>query len=328
MPNIIVTQPRRVAAIALAERVAIEQNSPPPGQLNSTVGFNVRLGRKVTATTSITFMTVGVLLRMLTNPEGSLSTVTHIVIDEVHERDLNTDFVLALLKRLLQTDRKIRIVIMSATVNAAMFEDYFSSALYSTSAINIPGRSFPVSVLWLEDCENLAKQSCQATFPSSGAGTTSAPAAAAAATAAQLSPIVEKRIDENFICALVSKLCKAADGAILIFMPGKVEIDSLVRQLKGTKSIDHSNTIILPLYSSLPQNQQTKVFVTPPSKITKIIVSTNVAETSLTIPDVKHVIDTGIVKETRYKPSSSMSELATVWASQASQNQRSGRAGR
>eukprot|EP00520_Triparma_pacifica_P006003 CAMPEP_0118649126 /NCGR_PEP_ID=MMETSP0785-20121206/9536_1 /TAXON_ID=91992 /ORGANISM="Bolidomonas pacifica, Strain CCMP 1866" /LENGTH=857 /DNA_ID=CAMNT_0006541391 /DNA_START=643 /DNA_END=3214 /DNA_ORIENTATION=- len=318
--NIFVTQPRRVAAISLAARVSDELSSPMPGKPNSTVGFNVRLNRRTSPSTQITYMTIGVLLRMLvaSDPATSLSHITHIVIDEVHEREVNSDITLALLKKVLLTNRTIRIVIMSATLQSDLFTTYFSSPDYSTASLEIPGRTFPVAIHWLPEIQTLLKMQ-KSTFVS--------PNPLSNPSSSVLSPNALHKIDNDMISSLVSHLCSKADGAILIFMPGKVEITSLISTLSNSRNIPKS-AIILPLHSTLPQNQQGRVFVVPKEGVVKVIVSTNVAETSLTIPDVKYVIDTGIVKESRFKLSSRMQELTTVWASQASQSQRSGRAGR
>lgn len=131
----------------------------------------------------------------------------------------------------------------------------------------------------------------------------------------KMSPRVVHRIDEQFIVGLATSLVKRKDGAILVFLPSQREIDSLHRQMRDDSFLD-KNATVLPLYSSLPRNRQRLVFL-PPEQGVKIVLSTNVAETSVTIPDVVHVIDTGIVKESRYKSGSSMKELVTVWISEA-----------
>ena len=170
--NIIVTQPRRVAATALARRVSEERESPAPGKQGSVVGYNVRLNKAVSEDAKIVYCTVGVLLRMMVNPEEScgddddydqdktsnpipLSNISHIVLDEVHERDLNTDFSLTLLRPVLAANKRISIILMSATASSEVFANYFKSEYIVPIVINIPGRTFPVESLWLQDCEKI-----------------------------------------------------------------------------------------------------------------------------------------------------------------------------
>ena len=170
--NIIVTQPRRVAATALARRVSEERESPAPGKKGSVVGYNVRLNKAVSEHAKIVYCTVGVLLRMMVNPEEScgddddydqdktsnpipLSDISHIVLDEVHERDLNTDFALTLLRPVLAANKRISIILMSATASSEVFVNFFKSECITPLVISIPGRTFPVESLWLQDCEKL-----------------------------------------------------------------------------------------------------------------------------------------------------------------------------
>ena len=181
--HIVVTQPRRVAAMSLAERVASERNSPAPGSNGSVVGYNVRLARRVSEDAKIVYCTVGILLRMLVNPSEigenelcpssgqndkadsevaaagtPLSHISHLVLDEVHERDLNTDFALTLLRNVLARNKHIRIILMSATANPELFVQYFRSAALAVDPIvlSIPGRTFPVTNKWLDECEKFA----------------------------------------------------------------------------------------------------------------------------------------------------------------------------
>ena len=185
--------------------------------------------------------------------------------------------------------------------------------VYARSS-QIPGRTFPVDIHSLPDCELAAGRAMEPIK------------ASPAEENPKMSPKVAHRIDEQFIVGLASTLVKRNDGAILVFLPGQREIESLHRRMRDDRFLG-KNATVLPLYSSLPRNRQRLVF-NPPEKGVKIVLSTNVAETSVTIPDVVHVIDTGIVKESRYKSGSGMKELVTVWISEASMQQRCGRAGR
>ncbi len=362
--NILVTQPRRVAATSLAMRVSSERSSPPPGRDGSEVGYNVRLSKAISESTKITYCTVGILLRMLVNPMEDeetdeneffetmesdssrkripLSSVSHVIIDEVHERDLNTDFALTLLRPLLSVNKQISIILMSATASSELFVNYFrSSALnIEPKVFQIPGRTFPVETKWLADCQKVASTTIKGwdddflrkDTPDDGE--------------ANLSPRATAKIDNHFVVQLISKLSKKqwesdevdqsgserkekGSGAILIFLPGKGEIQSLHSMLSKDPSLGNKKKCtILQLHSSLPPSDQWLVFKPVKYGVIKVILATNVAETSITIPDVSIVIDTGRVKESRFNSSTRIRELVTVWTSQASAKQRAGRAGR
>ena len=272
--NILVTQPRRVAATSLAMRVANERRSPPPGKLGSEIGYNVRLSKAISNSTKITYCTVGILLRMLVNPrenedyniyhadnlsqkreyqhenEGRedneiaitsnipLSNISHIIIDEVHERDLNTDFALTLLRPLLQDNRNISIILMSATASSDLFVNYFRSEqlLIEPKVFCIPGRTFPVEMKWLTDCEKLVSSHLDGWRNDNGIGKSDE---ADKHNDINLSPRASAKIDNEFIVKLVHKLAMEqwneelvvnekskstqtkGNGAILVFLPGK-----------------------------------------------------------------------------------------------------------
>lgn len=351
--NIIVTQPRRVAAMSLAQRVCAERNSPPPGSPNSEVGYNVRLSRAISDSTRITFCTVGVLLRMLVNPRETfgdeegvdsvvpLVSISHVIIDEVHERDLNTDFALTLLKPLLQVNKRICIILMSATASVALFKGYFHIPFMDLDpiVIDIPGRMFPVQTTWLQDCETLTKSKLKwsdhnvANEDDNPKNMTES-----------LSPRALAKIDNDFIKNLILYIASNEwnqdaqvqhpsgtkdNGSILVFLPGKGEIDSLFRTLYNDSLLANSKKcVILKMHSSLSASEQWRAFQPVKHGIIKIILSTNVAETSITIPDVSYVIDSGRAKEMRFNLETKTRDLVTVWISTASSNQRAGRAGR
>jgi ATP-dependent RNA helicase DHX57 len=360
--NILVTQPRRVAATSLAMRVSNERLSPSPGKDGSVVGYNVRLSKAVSDTTKITYCTVGVLLRMLVasykdddnilpeadndkadeNPNIPLSDVSHVIIDEVHERDLNTDFALTLLKPLLLTNKNISIILMSATASAELFVNYFriSNLNIDPKVFQIPGRTFPVETKWLSDCERLLSKGLvgwkndivnhSGMTNHIGDDDTSVSLRATA------------KIDYQFIAQLIIFLARQqweskgnesyptkTNGAILIFLPGKGEIQSLRQLLLKDSSLrDKKKCSILQLHSSLSPQEQWLAFQPVMHGIVKLVLATNVAETSITIPDISIVIDTGRVKESQFNASTRIRELVTVWTSQASAKQRAGRAGR
>ncbi len=312
---IVVTQPRRVAAIALANRVAEERGSPPPGQAGSSVGYMVRSDRKVNdGSCRIIYMTVGILLRMLVSqsqsieerPPSSFSihNISHLVIDEVHERDVNTDFTLTLLRGMLLSSSSLsnmRVILMSATAASDLFVKYFTPkgpAAKPPVVLEIPGRTFPVDIKWLPDCQAFAGTSIwrpgnqhnveqQIKTPETGP---------------QLSPRAREKIDDKFVRALIVNIVRQqqadgllqencgrsntrSTGAILVFLPGRGEIESMAACLSEKSTIvgDRDLCNILKLHSTVPKNEQQKVFRPALEGTVKIVLATNIAETSVTI---------------------------------------------
>ncbi|XP_075986214.1 ATP-dependent RNA helicase DHX30-like [Anticarsia gemmatalis] len=299
----IVSEPRRVAAIGLAERVAKELGE----EVGLTVGYQVRLHSKPPKPPggSILYCTSGVLLRRLqTNP--GLEGCTHVIIDEAHERDVNTDITLLLLKRALDINPLLKILIMSATIDTQVFTKYFDSC----PVIEVPGRTFPVEVSHLEDIQKKFNLTLPNTLEN-----------------------CRKEDGKPYVnCQEVAQVITAVDehekeGAILVFLPGWTEIKQ-TKQILDEQYKDSSIHMILPVHSRLSTADQTKMFSVPSPGIRKIVLATNVAETSITIPDVVHVIDTGSQKENRIKESTGTASLETAWVSLANAKQRTGRAGR
>ncbi|KAK1733976.1 ATP-dependent RNA helicase [Skeletonema marinoi] len=371
-PYIIVTQPRRVAATSLAQRVAQERGCPPPGQSGSSIGYMVRSDRRVDfRCCRVIYMTIGVLLRILLNSESrvgeteestcddngngdsvqplTLESISHLVIDETHERDVNTDFTLTLLKGMMISAAKKsshanvkqlpRLILMSATASSELFVNYFTLPATRPATIDIPGRTFPVETNWLAECEKLTGK----TMARFGGGGTAVEGLESDGIS---SPRAIEKIDDVFIRSLIVKIVEKQQnegqlndssdteyrktGAILVFLPGLGEIESLARCLydKGTIAGNRAVCNILELHSTIPKSDQGRVFEPAVKGTVKIILSTNIAETSLTIEDVSYVIDTCRVKESRYQSSSRIKELVTVWTSHAAMKQRTGRAGR
>lgn len=313
--NLICTQPRRVAALSLSERVSAERCTLEGDE----VGYNIRGDSKLSSTTKITFITTGVLLRRLQGAKSvksALSDVSHIFVDEVHERSLDTDFLLALLRDALASMPGLKIVLMSATLDANVFANYFGGD--SVGRVHIEGRTFPVQDLYLDDVvliTNGAKSSAQ-----------NGPTEESELDVGKAIQSLGAGINYQLINSLVQKIdaeLGALDGGILIFLPGVLEIERCLRALAGMSGI-HG----LPLHASLTPAEQRLVFRKPPVGKRKVVVATNVAETSITIEDIVAVIDSGKVKETSYDPVSNMVRLQEVWASQAACKQRRGRAGR
>lgn len=278
------TQPRRIAAMSVAKRVSVEFGC----QLGDEVGYSIRFEDFTSEKTIIKYMTDGVLLRECLTSQH-LDDYNVIIIDEAHERSLNTDVLLGLLRRIVEIRRDIRIIITSATMNSEKFSNFFGNA----AIFDIPGRTFPVKIMFSRS-------------PS------------------------EDYVEAAVKQALVIHLSHPP-GDILIFMTGQEDVDATCRLIENKcNELDEDipKVLTLPLYSQLQASEQTKVFKPAPEGVRKIIVSTNIAETSLTIDGILYVIDAGYCKLKVYNPKIGMDALQITPISQASANQRSGRAGR
>lgn len=323
--NIVCTQPRRISALGLADRVSDERCS----SVGDEVGYIIRGDSKIKSDrTKITFMTTGVLLRRLqTAPESSndiansLSDITHVVVDEVHERSLDTDFILALLRDILKRRDDLKVILMSATLDADVFVEYFGGPS-RVGRVNIPGRTFPVEDYYVDD---ILRQ----TGFNRGTATLSEFDDDSLAEDQALGKSLRSLgfgINYDLIVSTVRHIdSELGDdpGGILIFLPGTMEIDRCLNAIRAIPNL-HA----LPLHASLLPADQKRVFDTAPRGKRKVIAATNVAETSITIDDVVAVIDTGRVKETSFDPKDNVVKLQEVWASQAACKQRRGRAGR
>ena len=339
--NIICTQPRRISALGLADRVADERCS----KVGEEVGYAIRgESKQRQGITKITFVTTGVLLRRLQTSGGStddvvrsLADVSHVVIDEVHERSLDTDFLLVLLRDVLKKRKDLKLILMSATLDAAMFENYFKASS-SVGKVEIQGRTYPVQDIYLDDIlrmtgfggaveEDEADTLADLTLDDVIRGNTSGTSTPRAQPGlGQALRTVGTRINYELIARTVEHIDRVlgnTEGGILIFLPGVGEIDQTLRALRNVPNL-HA----LPLHASLQSSEQRRVFPKAPRGMRKVIAATNVAETSITIEDIVAVIDTGRVKETSFDPANNMVKLAEVWASRAACKQRRGRAGR
>ncbi|KAI9912327.1 hypothetical protein PsorP6_006171 [Peronosclerospora sorghi] len=286
------TQPRRVAAMSIAKRVAEEMDV----QLGQEVGYTIRFEDVTSARTKLRFLTDGMLLQhAMTDP--LLSAYSTIILDEAHERTLSTDILFGLLKEILPKRTDLKIVVMSATLDAAKFQTYFDGA----PLIAIPGRTFPVEIFYTPKPERDYLE-------------------AAVRTAVQI------------------HICEE-EGDILLFLTGQEEIETACRQIRAqADALDSSQygpLDVYPLYSSLTPQQQQLIFKDAPTprfpggpKGRKIVVSTNVAETSLTIDGIVYVIDPGFSKQKVYNPRVRVESLLVSPISRASAKQRAGRAGR
>ncbi|ODQ64835.1 P-loop containing nucleoside triphosphate hydrolase protein [Nadsonia fulvescens var. elongata DSM 6958] len=310
--NIICTQPRRISAMGLADRVSEERGF----KVGQEVGYVIRGENNTSKDTRLRFVTTGVLLRMIQmNPEA-LSEISHVFVDEVHERSLDSDFLLIILKRLLKKVKNLKVVLMSATVDKDLFINYFGGPKL-VQHIHIEGRTFPVDDYYLDDVIRYTKFQLN--------GSNNGDEIDVGTVIRSLNDSINYDLIASTVKFIDSQLGKT-EGGILIFLPGIAEIS---RTISAINSLSESYSLyVLPLHASLNPQDQRKVFPSAPKSKRKIVVSTNVAETSITIPDIVAVIDTGRVKETVYDPRANMVKLVDTWASAAACRQRRGRAGR
>ncbi|KAG2088237.1 P-loop containing nucleoside triphosphate hydrolase protein [Suillus cothurnatus] len=321
--SIIITQPRRISAVSVAARVSAERID------DGSVGYAIRGETKHNQATKLLFCTTGVVLRRLGSGDG-LKDVTHIVVDEVHERSVDGDFLLLELKELLARHSTLKVVLMSATINHETFVKYFNNA----PMLTIPGFTHPITDLYLEDYISSVSYKPASVKPNRKESEEekhafrdycSSKGLSEESTSAIQNIMQAERIDyQVLIAALVQHIVATSQrGGILIFLPGVQEIRSCIDTMRGMLG---EKAEILPLHANLSNDEQLAVFAN--TKRWKIIAATNVAETSITIEDVVYVVDSGRVKETGYDPESGLSLLKEQWVTRAAARQRRGRAGR
>ncbi|MCJ1397878.1 hypothetical protein MMC11_001074 [Xylographa trunciseda] len=337
------TEPRRISALSLARRVSEElgERKNDVGTSRSLVGYAIRLESQITPQTRLVYATTGIVMRML---EGGndLHEITHLILDEVHERTIDSDFLLIVLRKLMIRRPGLKVVLMSATVNAEQFSRYLDGA----PVLTVPGRTFPVVTKYLEDAIEVTNYG--STKPSAAAfqdedddddvESTSNPAVKtdlsgySAKTRNTLAQFNEYRIDYDLIIRLLETIARNQaytdySKAILVFLPGIAEIRALNDLLAGHPAFSH-NWYVYPLHSTIATEEQERAFLVPPKGIRKIVLATNIAETGITIPDVTCVIDTGKHKEMRFDERRQLSKLLESFISRANAKQRRGRAGR
>lgn len=278
------TQPRRVAAMSVAKRVAEEVGV----RLGQEVGYAIRFEDCTGPETKIKYMTDGILLReCLLDPE--LTKYSVIMLDEAHERNINTDVLFGLMKKAIKARPDLKLIVTSATLDAEKFSKYF----FNCPIFSIPGRTFPVEILYTKEPES-------------------------------------DYLDASLITIMQIHLSEPA-GDILVFLTGQEEIDTAAEVLyERMKALGPMvpELIILPVYSALPSEMQSKIFDPAPPGSRKVILATNIAETSITIDGIYYVVDPGFVKQNAYDPKLGMDSLVVVPISQAQARQRAGRAGR
>jgi len=284
------TQPRRIACISLAKRVSFETLS----EYMADIAYQVRFESSKNKVTKVLFLTEGLLLRQFQS-DPTLSMYNIIVVDEVHERHINGDFLLGVLKCLLEQRKDLKLILMSATINIELFTSYFKDA----HVIQVPGRLYPIDMHCLSHCVEGSSE--------------------------------DSRFDPSpylKVMQLIDKKYPSSErGDLLVFMSGMAEISAVVESAKEY-SMKSKSWIVLPLHSSLSIEDQDKIFDIAPEGVRKCIVSTNIAETSITIDGVRFIADSGKVKEMTYDAQFKMKRLQEFWISQASAEQRKGRAGR
>ena len=283
--KIAITQPRRVAAMSVAARVAYEMNV----KCGHDVGYSIRFEDCTSIQTKIKYMTDGVFLReLLTDP--NLSNYSVIMIDEAHERTLYTDVIFGLIKDLAKYRKDIKILISSATLEGEKFKEYFEEA----PLFKIPGRRYHVDIYYTKEPE-------------------------------------ADYIEASVVTALQIHLTQPVNGDILVFLTGQEEIETaremIYTRTKGLKG-KIPNFVVLPIYSALPSEEQAKIFLPAGENERKIILATNIAETSITINGIVYVIDCGFAKQMSFNPRNGLETLAVAPISKASAKQRAGRAGR
>ena len=280
---IAVTQPRRIAALSVSEFISKQLKTKYPG----LVGYKMRFEDKTDQTTKIKIMTDGILLQEM-KLDPYMSKYSVIMVDEAHERSLNIDFVLGLLKRVLAVRHDFKVIVSSATMNAESFSNYFGGC----PIVSIDTQTFPVAMVYDPPALKTTTASVEG-------------------TEALLSKI-EKTIDRV--------LDNRETGDILVFLPGEKIIKDCMERLYSSSF--KSRIHIVPLYGRLPKEEQEKVFDNAPFGKKKVVLSTNIAETSVTINGITTVIDSGLAKLNFYSPKTFTSSLNETPVSRASCNQR------
>uniref|UniRef100_A0A1B6EDU7 RNA helicase n=1 Tax=Clastoptera arizonana TaxID=38151 RepID=A0A1B6EDU7_9HEMI len=341
---IVCTQPRRISAISVAERVA-EERCEVIGM--NSVGYQIRLESKLpNSRGAILYCTTGILLKKLAE-DPALLDVSHLILDEIHERDTLSDFVITILKDVLPKRSDLKLILMSASLNAESFSRYYNNC----AMLHIPGITFEVKQYYLEDVLEMTKYGGRLKEKIS---VTSKRNRKKKQEQQDYSNMIEpyirlcelekkyskttlkllenmniEEIDLEMIVDLVEYICyNKNDGAILIFLPGWDKISQLHSLLQESQLLKRKQCLFIPLHSMISTMQQKSAFKRPGRGVRKIIISTNIAETSITIDDIVYVIDSGKTKMKNFDVLNNITTLKEEWVSLANATQRKGRAGR
>lgn len=345
--KIVCTQPRRISAISVAERIAYERAE----RLGKSVGYQVRLEKLLCRDYgSIFFCTTGILLQYMQS-DPALSDFSHIVLDEIHERTTESDFIITLLKQVIPKRPDLKVILMSATLNAEQFSKYYERC----PIIHIPGFTYPVSKFYLEDIIEITrfhfppppklptnwkkhlkpnkeikeKNDDFTDFIEPALRQMESDKLYPAYVINQLRNPTSEELSLELIQALLEHISEnKKPGAILVFLPGIMDITNLNKNLLGSGRFPSYKFQIYPLHSRLPTVEQKLIFQVPPAGVRKIILATSIAETSITIEDVVYVIDCGKTKLSRFDVNNNIEILKPEWISLANCQQRRGRAGR
>ncbi|KAB5524528.1 hypothetical protein DKX38_022277 [Salix brachista] len=341
--SIICTQPRRISAMSVSERVAAERGE----KLGESVGYKVRLEGMRGRDTRLLFCTTGILLRRLLL-DRDLKGVTHVIVDEIHERGMNEDFLLIVLRDLLPRRPELRLILMSATLNADLFSSYFGGA----PAIHIPGFTYPVRAHFLENLleitgYRLTPYNQIDDYGQEKTWKMQKQAQAFKKRKSQIASSVEDVVEvadykgysshtreslscwnpdsigfnliEHVLCHIIKK---ERPGAVLVFMTGWDDINSLKDQLQAHPILgDPRRVLLLACHGSMASSEQRLIFDKPEDGVRKIVLATNMAETSITINDVVFVVDCGKAKETSYDALNNTPCLLPSWISKAAARQ-------
>ena len=358
------TQPRRIAARSVAERIAAELGQKVGKEPGEVVGYQVRFTDEVGPTTLIKLMTDGILLAEIQS-DPMLRRYDTLIIDEAHERSLNIDFILGYLARLLPLRPDLKVIITSATIDSDRFARHFGrwngpigqgTLIEAAPVIEVSGRTFPVEIRYRPLAADTPTSYSSSSSSPAAQPAQSSPATASAneeeSTGSGVEQLVLEDPDdplalegygagqdidvETAICHAVDELCAEGPGDILVFLPGERDIRDTEQALRdhlgnrAPKDISHSKNPadieILPLFARLSSAQQHRIFEEHSHR--RVVLATNVAETSLTVPGIRYVIDPGLARISRYSNKTKVQRLPIEEISKASANQRSGRCGR
>ncbi|MFM0270205.1 ATP-dependent RNA helicase HrpA [Paraburkholderia aspalathi] len=302
------TQPRRIAASATGRRIAEELGTP----FGEVVGYKVRFTDNLSPGASVKLMTDGILLAE-TQTDPLLNAYDTLIIDEAHERSLNIDFLLGYLKEILVKRPDLKLIVTSATIDADRFARHFGRDDKPAPVIEVSGRLYPVEVRYRPVAED-------------SPAVKAAEGSSSASRESRDRPKTQRETDRDLMEAIVDavdELCREGPGDVLVFLPGEREIRDAAEALRKHHP---PHTEILPLFARLSAAEQERVFRT--SNARRIVLATNVAETSLTVPGIRYVVDTGLARVKRYSYRNKVEQLQVESISQAAANQRAGRCGR